>query len=205
MHPYDFPADTETVYGSRENYYEFIDTTYFDVCKNSRVLEVAPFMGDHTKLLLKHEPSYVECIEGNSEVLSILKKIQGIDKIVIDDVWLRMDVIPFDVVVCFGLLYHHHSPLHLLELFVNLNTPKHIMLDCVTAEHPLAYIHEEINIPGSRQVRLNWKHCGLNLKPPFFIVNLAMSNMGYTLKKVHKLQTEYYPKSNGWVAHWEIN
>lgn len=205
MHPYDFPVGTETVYGNKENYYEFIDKIYFDICKNSRVLEVAPFSGEHTKLLVKHNPTYLECIEGDSNLLPVLKKIQGIDKVVIDDVWLRSEVIPFDVVICFGLLYHHHSALHLLELFVNLNSPKHIMLDCVTAEHPLAYIPEDINVAGSRQIRRNWKQCGLNFKPPFFIINLAMANMGYTLKKVHKLQTNYLPKSNGWVAHWEIN
>jgi hypothetical protein len=34
-----------------------------------------------------------------------------------------------DVVVCFGVLYHLHSPLHLLELIVNKSKPTTVMLE----------------------------------------------------------------------------
>jgi hypothetical protein len=78
------------------------------------------------------------------------------------------------------------------------------MLDCVTAEHPLVYLPESVNIGGSRQIRQSWKHCGINLKTPFFIINQSMSNMGYDCIMTHKLETSFYPKSNGWVALWEI-
>jgi hypothetical protein len=154
-------------------------------------------------LIAKHTPLYLECIEGNPSCQSVLKQIPGVDKVVVDDVWLRTDINPFDVVICFGVLYHHHSALHLLELLVNCNTPKYLMLDCVTAEHPLAYLPEAVNIVGSRQLRQSWKHCGVNLKTPFFIINQSLSNMGYNLKISHKLATNHFPKSNGWVALWE--
>jgi hypothetical protein len=204
MHPYDFKEDINFVTGDQEAYYNFIDKHYFSVCKDARVLEVGPYLGDHTRLITKHKPLYLECIEGNPSCQSVLKQIPGVDKVVIDDVWLNTDINPFDVVVCFGVLYHHHSALHLLELFVNCNTPKYLMLDCVTAEHPLAYVHEDVNIGGSRQVRQSWKHCGVNLKTPFFIINQSLSNMGYNLKISHKLESNWFPKSNGWVALWEL-
>lgn len=203
MHPYDFPIDTETINGNVSIYFDIIDKNYFNICKNVRVLEVGPYSGHHTELIAKHNPSYFECVEGDATHKSKLESIPGVDKVTVDDIWLKSDIQPFDVVICFGVLYHHHSALHLLEMFVNYNNPKYIMLDCVTAEHPLAYLSEHINMSGSRQIRNSWKHCGLNLKPPFFIVNLALSNMGYQLKISHKLQSEWFPKSNGWVAMWE--
>ena len=204
MHPYDFKEDVKTVTGNETEYYNFIDKNYLNICANARVLEVGPHDGNHTKLIAKHVPCYLECIEGNIVHQSTLEDIPGVDKVVVDDVWLMGDAKPFDVVICFGVLYHHHSSLHLLELFVNYNTPKYIMLDCVTAEHPLAYLPEDINISGSRQLRKSWKHCGVNFKTPFFIINQSLSNMGYDLEISHKLQTSYFPKSNGWVALWKL-
>jgi len=204
MHPYDFKEDTKTVTGDKIAYYNFIDKNYLNVCAGARVLEVGPGSGEHTKLIAKHTPCYLECVEGNPAHQSELENIVGVDKVVIDDIWLRSDTESFDIVICFGVLYHHHSPLHLLELFVNYNTPKYIMLDCVTAEHPLAYLPEAVNIAGSRQLRQSWKHCGVNLKTPFFIINQSLSNMGYNLKLSHKLLTNHFSKSNGWVALWEL-
>lgn len=203
MHPYDFKNNTTVISGSIADYYNNIDKHYFGVCSNSSVLEIGPFNGYHSKLIASHRPSYFECIEGNPSCKSVLESIPGIDKVIIDDIWLKRDQQPFDVVICFGVLYHHHSPLHLLELIVNLNTPKYILLDCVTAEHPLAFLKEDVNLPGARQVRPNWKHCGTNLKAPFFIINQSLDNMGYNLVQAHKLQTDWFPKSNGWVALWE--
>jgi hypothetical protein len=203
MHPYDFPATTQIISGNKADYYSQIDKNYFDICAGAKVLEIAPHAGNHTKLIAKHVPLYLECVEGDAIHQSIIKNIPGVDKVVVEDIWLRVDNTPFDIVICFGLLYHHHSALHLLELLVNYHSPKYIMLDCLTAEHPLAYLPESVNVSGFRQIRPHWKHCGVNLKPPFFIVNMSMANMGYELKKTHKLQTSYFPKSNGWVALWE--
>ena len=203
MHLYDFPIDAEIITGSGTDYYTFIDKNYFDVCNNARVIEVGPFYGNHTKLITNHKPSYLECVEGNINCKSVLEKIPGVDNVVVDDIWLLTTPQPFDIVICFGVLYHHHSALHLLELFVNFNDPEYIILDCVTAEHPLAYLPEESNTPGNRQVRGQWKNCGINLTPPFFIVNQSLTNMGYKLDIAHKLQTQYFSKSDGWVARWK--
>ena len=202
MHPYDFPLHTESVTGNMHDYFDFVNKNYFEICKGRRILEVGPLFGEHTKLIANHNPNYLECVEGNPQMSSYLEKIPCA-KVVIDDIWLNSMSKLFDIVVCFGVLYHHHSALHLLELFVNLNDPEYIMLDCVTAEHPLAYLPEQISLIGSRAVRPNWKHCGVNFKPPFFVCNMALINMGYKLEKVNKLQSTWVPKSNGWVARWK--
>lgn len=204
MHPYDFDPDTPIVRGTEKDYLDFIESNYLQLCNGLKVLEVGPFNGYHTKIITKHTPSYLECVEPNARCKSYLEEIKGVDKIIVDDIWLRTQPQPFDIVICFGVLYHHHSALHLLELFVNCYNPKYIMLDCVTAEHPLAYLPEPVNVPGSRNLRDGWKHCGMNIKPPYFIVNQSLSNMGYKKKLSHKLQTNYAPKSNSWVALWEI-
>jgi hypothetical protein len=204
MHPFDFPADVTTLTGDRQDYFAFINSRYFSICQNQKVLEIGPFNGDHSKLIAAHQPSYFECVEGDPACKTKLESIPGIGKVTIGDIWLKQDPQPFDVVICFGVLYHHHSPLHLLELLVNLNAPNYILLDCVTAEHPLAFIKESTNIAGTRQIIPGWKHCGINLKAPFFIINQSLDNMGYNLVQAHKLQCNYFPKSNGWVALWEL-
>ena len=203
MHPFDFDAGTEVIQGNDRDYWNFIENNYLHLCANQKVLEVGPFRGNHTKIITKHKPSYLECIEANADCKESLERINGINKIVIDDVWLQTEKRQFDIVICFGVLYHHHSPLYLLELFVNCYNPKYIMLDCVNAGNPLSYLPEPVNSPGYRYLRDGWKNCGMNFNPPFFIINQSMSHMGYKIKLSHKLETSYMPKSNSWTALWE--
>jgi hypothetical protein len=125
-----------------------------------------------------------------------------IDKVVKDDAWVCINQENlFDVVVCFGLLYHHHSSLQLLEQIVNYNKPKYILLDNVEV-HLLTPGVEPVNDLGDRQVASEWKHAGINIVYPFSTINQALSNMGYELTQVDKLKYDWFSKSNSWVALW---
>jgi len=200
---YDFPSGMIAQSGTQDEYYQFIDKNYFNVCKNAKVLEIGAQVGHHTRLLLEQSPQYVECIEPDHECANKLKTVPGIGKVIEDDAWLCIKQQNlFDVVVCFGVLYHHHSSLQLLEQIVNYNKPKYILLDNVKV-YSLTVSTEPVNTPGDRQVDVNWKHAGVNIGVPFDTINQALYNMGYKLKQVDDLEYNWVPKSNSWVALWE--
>ena len=204
MHPYDVLTNHTAVTGSKSEYLEYINKHYLHVCKKSRVLELGPAPGDHSKLIIKNNPSYLELIEGDSRAIDNLKLINGVDYVLCDDIMIALQSTQnFDVVVCFGVLYHLHSPLHLLELIVNNCSPKHILLDSVHAAHPLVFAHEEPNLYGNVQYRLGWKGSKMNFVIPFFIINWALSNMGYTLINADNLKIDCFTKSNSWVGLWQ--
>lgn len=206
MHSFDFPIDTITITGNKTDYFSFINKTYFPICKNQRVLEIGAFNGDHSKLIVQHTPVYFEIIEGNASVIKRLENIPKIDKVIHNDVMIQLqeNSKQFDVCICLGVLYHLHSPLHLLELMVNKCQPKHILLDCVTAVHPLVFHSEIMNLPGNCQTVVGWKSCELNFVVPFFIFNTSLHNMGYQLELANKQAVSWLPKSNGWTALWKL-
>ena len=206
MHPFDFPTDVITLSGDQTDYFTFIDRQYFSVCKNNKVLEIGPFHGKHSELIVNHAPSYFEIVEGDVTAVNQLLKIPGIDKVVHNDVIIELQENPkhFDVCICLGVLYHLHSPLHLLELMINKCQPNYLMLDCVTAPHPLVFLNERVNESGNCQTVSNWKSCNFNFIVPFFIYNESLHNMGYQLSFVNKQSVSWFSKSNGWTALWKL-
>ena len=206
MHVFDFPADVTTLIGDRQDYFAFIDRRYFSICQNQKVLEIGPFSGEHSRLIIKNAPSYFETIEGHAESARRLSNIIGIDNVVHNDVIIELqdNSKQFDVCVCLGVLYHLHSPLHLIELIINKCSPKYLLLDSVTAPHPLIFLDEFPNDPGACQTVKDWKSCKLNFVIPFFIYNQSLYNMGYKLELVNKQAVSWFPKSNGWTAMWKL-
>jgi hypothetical protein len=206
MNPFDFPTDVLTLNGDQKDYFKFIDDQYFSVCKSSRVLEIGPHCGSHSKLIINHTPSYFEIVEGDAAAVNNLLKIPGIDKVVHNDVMIELqkNTKHFDVCICLGVLYHLHSPLHLLELMINKCQPSYLLLDCVTAPYPLIFLNEYTNTPGNCQTVINWKSCNLNFVVPFFIYNKSLHNMGYQLSFVNKQSVSWLPKNNGWTALWKL-
>jgi hypothetical protein len=135
-----------------------------------------------------------------------LSNITGIDNVIHNDVIIELqeNSKQFDVCVCLGVLYHLHSPLNLIELIINKCQPKYLLLDCVTAPHPLVFLDEVPNKPGNCQTVKEWKSCKLNFVIPFFIYNQSLHNMGYKLELVNKQAVSYFPKSGGWTALWKL-
>jgi 2-polyprenyl-3-methyl-5-hydroxy-6-metoxy-1,4-benzoquinol methylase len=189
-----------------EQYLKFIQTTYFTVCENQRVLEIGANTGHHTKLLISTNPGYLEVIEPDKICIKTLKKINGISNIVNDDALLILNKPrKFDVVVCFGVLYHLHSPLHLIELIVNNCNPDYIILDSTNDASHLEFQLEQHNVPGNRHVRPGWKCAGYKLVSiSYDIVCNSLRNMNYNLVQMNKLSTtDHFSKSNSWVGCWK--
>lgn len=199
---------TNTFVGSKDEYFELLERNFFNLCFGLDVLEIGPFGGHHSKLIINNKPKSFDVIEPN--VIQDLADIKGINRIVSDDALLSLPSMnTYDVVVCFGVLYHLHSPIHLLELIVNYCQPKYILLDSVgifnESNAELKFVDEEVNTPGNRYVRSNFKSSGLKLHCPGKVIQLAMSRLGYELVTSTDLNvSDWFPKSGSWLGIWKI-
>lgn len=179
---------------------------YFTVCKENSVLEIGPHEGIHTKLIVQHNPKYLELIEPFERTAEYCKLIVGVDKVIKNDVFFVIDDNhPMDIVVCCGMLYHFHSPLHLLELIVNNCNPVYIILDCVENFKNIEFLPEQDQLIANRQIKPNWRSAGFSLIVPFDIVERSLKKMGYTNIKKHQLgpDIDFKPKQNFWVGLWK--
>jgi len=202
MNPFDHhPINTKTITGEWIEYVNEIEKNYLSVCQNKKVLEIACSAGHISQRVINQNPQTLTMIDPGVKK-SPLEETDTI-KFISDDVHAWLPSVPkTDVVICFGLLYHLHSPLYLLELIVNHCDPESIILDNVVASHPLCFYPETNNTPGNRYVRKNWKSCPFNMPTPFFIINQSLDYMGYGLDKSHHLRCDPFSKSNSWVASW---
>lgn len=198
--------DSDDILQSESKYDNLLEKNYFQVCHSKKVLEIGPSTGRHTKLICNNRPSEFHVIEADKKCIPYLKKIK-VDKLINDDIFhVLTKEEKFDVVVCFGVLYHLPNSLYLLELIVNYNSPNFILLDCVNDDQEIKTLPEIANKSGQRQTRKNWKSCGLNLVLPFKDINLALTNLGYTCAQKHKLEIKnLFEKSNSWIAMFEKN
>lgn len=201
---YDIANEAQTFTGSFEEYLDFLET-YFNVCQNKTVLEIGPFSGDHTRKIINNNPSRIEVVEGFESAIQSLKQIPKLDKIWFGDVLQELTTQnKFDIVICFGVLYHLHSPLHLIELIVNNCQPMYLMLDCVFEQEHITVLPEETNIAGSCQTIKNWKSCKVNIVLPFLVYKECLEKMGYELVRTHVLHIKNEAKHNSWLATWKL-
>lgn len=104
-----------------------------------------------------------------------------------------------DTVICFGILYHLHSPIQFLELIVNHNKPKWLWIEPVyrwnsedgnylnynyqvDLENIVGhYIPEEIGASGNAfSSDSDIKHVPLTLRIDGTIIDWSLEHMGYT-------------------------
>lgn len=201
---YDIETLARTEFDSAQQYLEFCADQYFTVCRGQSVLEIGPGDGRHTKLIMRQDPITIELIEGHEPCKAQLEDL-AVRELHQDDVMLFLDrPRPFDVVICLGVLYHLHSPLHLLELIVNHCRPRMIILDCVMAPQHLQLLPEPKNMYGSNQPRSNWRSCDVNIVLPFLTYLQVLEHMGYVASKIHRITVRDDPsKHNSWMALWE--
>ena len=187
-----------------DEYLTLMDHEYFYICKNKNVIEIGPgTAGIHSRTILKNDAKSLIIIEPDPKVKLLSESIT----IIRDDVIKVLSSShPAEIVVCCGVLYHLHSPLHLLELIANNCDPNYVILDCVNDPEFLRFNNEHINKKGNRQTAPMWKSCNFNLVIPFEVINESMNHLGYTLIKINKLSVnDYFPKSNSWVGLWSKN
>ena len=163
--------------------------THFRYCTNATVLEIGPYYGHHTKLIIESEPASITLVENNASAIEVLRQTFD-NEIVHADIHDFLKVARhFDVVVCCGVLYHLHSPVHLLELIVNMATPKIVILESVNA-YSISLNYEADNTWGHRYIIESWKSAKCNILLPFNEIIGIMKTLGYELADNH---TQGYP------------
>ena len=139
-------------------YKSIISNEVFD-CVNSQtsVLEIGPFHGAFTDLLLEKNPKRLCLIEPNKHAcVQLAEKYRVYQNVLVSsdnvfDMLNQAHVGQFDVVVAFGVLYHWHNPFDFFERVANLIKPEFFLID--SPGTPQIYLsHEELNMLGSKQV-----------------------------------------------------
>jgi SAM-dependent methyltransferase len=192
------------IFPNLECYLNFCREQYFNVCSGNRILEIGAGPGYHSEKILQETPAHLTIIEGDAQAAARLSLLKGVDNVIVDDVLMALkEPNSFDVVVCLGVLYHLHSPIHLLELIANHCKPNIVILDCVMAPDVLQFCYEEPNRPGNNHTRPDWRSGCTNLVAPFLTYLQCMNILGYELHQVHRIQVQnHFPKQNSWMALW---
>jgi 2-polyprenyl-3-methyl-5-hydroxy-6-metoxy-1,4-benzoquinol methylase len=162
----------------------FLTDRYFPVCRNKSVVEIGPFEGWFTDLLLEADPTKVTLIEANPQSIKILneKFTQDNVKVIHGDMHYDLDRVgQVQVAVVLGVIYHTPSPLMLLESIVNRCNPDTIIID--NHGNMLGITEEVSNEPGMRFTVKDKRTCGLVVTINSDILIKAMYNLGYSLYK----------------------
>ena len=132
-------------------YHDFLVNTFFNICKDKNVLEIAPMTGNQTQAIVKCLPKSLLLVEAWQEYHSKLAGDYPSATIIMDDIFkVYQNKIPVDVVISCGLLYHLHNCFQLLELIANQSDPEYIILDCVDPHSDVKITREPINGEGNR-------------------------------------------------------
>jgi len=203
--PFDIQKVNVNILENNQEYYKFCSDEFFTVAKNLSVLELGPGKGRHSTEILKQQPKSLTVIEGDLDRAKLLTENKNLS-VVNDDIMLSINYVGlFDIVVCLGVLYHLHSPIHLLELVVNFCKPKYLILDCVFENAQLQFLPESLNVPGHCQTRKDWKSSHINLVVPFLTYLQVLDCLGYKLCKVSRISVKNnFSKRNSWMAMWEL-
>jgi hypothetical protein len=144
------------------------------------VLEIGPFQGQHTQLLVEGGVKTATLVEPNAEAAAYLQQHYNFD-VVVADAYRYLNTPKYhDAVLLCGVLYHLHSPLYLLELIANNVNPQYIITETHLSGHELIgnYGYEQLNVPGNRYTG-GWRGVGFNCSMSERVMGESMSNLGY--------------------------
>ena len=189
-----------------KKYDELLNET-FSVCSGKSVLELASFDGHISKFIRKQKPASHYTVEPDTE-----RAVYGPNTFIATaNDYYNTTVPTVDVVVCMGLLYHLHSPLHLLEQIINKSKPKVIIIESTHAVE--AIIQEEnFNTTGNA-------YSDKDISTPIaWNLNIENSNYGTVLSSVGYNTKQFVPhyddiqlydwalsKQNCWMGVYEKN
>lgn len=182
---------------------EYIDTVseILSIVKNKVVLELAPFLGWHTSIMLNNGAKEIICVEPNPSVagLPVYSDPRVSLHISTANDYYKTNPETVDVVTCMGLLYHLHSPLHLLEQIINFSKPEYLIIETIIRNTPIELVHETYNVHGNA-----FKDRGITKQIPYAMIldvrdiSSCICSMGYSLIKnsTHVEQFKYISKRN---------
>ena len=167
---------------------DFVSDNYFDCITNNSILEIGPGGGCYTSKILEKNPKFLTCVDAYEPFVKGLTDNFGhhenFTAIYQDITNYLTEPKYFDVVICFGVLYHLASPVDVYERIFNYCKPKYFIVDI---PGDMLAITEERNFPGDRQTVNGYIPSGINIKMPLDIHRAIPKNYGYTLVKEHNI------------------
>ena len=167
---------------------EYLETVseILSLVKDKVVLELAPFLGWHTSIMLNNGAKKIICVEPNSIVIgsAVYSDPRVNLHISTANDYYKTTRETVDVVTCMGLLYHLHSPLHLLEQIINFSNPEYLIIETVIRSDSIELVYEEYNVPGNA-----FKDRGITKQIPYTTTldirdfSSCICSMGYSLIK----------------------
>ena len=125
-----------------KTYNKFLEET-FSLCKDKSVLELSTFRNGHSRIIKEFASSW-QGVEPDQRFAGP-NMFTGTAN---DFYKTKFGNQEYDVVICLGLLYHLHSPMHLFEQIINKSKPKTIIIESVHVGDPTLE-DEEFNTSGN--------------------------------------------------------
>tara|TARA_Y100000385_G_scaffold157285_1_gene163052 strand:+ start:199 stop:771 length:573 start_codon:yes stop_codon:yes gene_type:complete len=125
-----------------KTYDELLKET-FSLCKDKSVLELSTFRNLHSNIIKTFAHSW-QGVEPDQRFAGP-NTFTGTAN---DFYRSNIGEQEYDIVICFGLLYHLHSPIHLFEQIINKSKPKTIIIESVNTVG-ITYHEEEFNTSGN--------------------------------------------------------
>ena len=124
------------------NYGEHLENV-FSICENKSVLEIGAFRGYISQFIEKSNPHTFYVIEPNPYAAK-----EGVFVGTAND-YYKDECPTVDIVILMGVLYHLHSPLHLLEQIINKSKPKTIIIENTISRFEMGFNKELYNVAGN--------------------------------------------------------
>ena len=212
----------------RKTYTEYLDAIddYIDVVRDKTVLEIGPHHFKMTERIAVHKPKSIFTIEPDSNCV-VPDGLDAENYIgTADDYFHEFDT-KFDVIFCVGVLYHLHSPLHLIEQICNAR-PQTLIVETTNIPTFEEFGHAP-NIQdfvkwGPREKVLNIsldsepsrsgyaqtskgikKQIPYNTLYPNEVVEDLIKGFGYKVSKKKQIISKYRSKLNVFIWHFELD
>ena len=153
----------------------------FPILKDLKVLELGPMGGTHFTTNLLGYTSDVTVVEFDLFAVNYLKRKFPTVKIINKDFNECLPYVgEFDAVVIYGVLYHSHAPLKIMEDIANFVKPKFILLENVVGlefKDSVDIWKETPNLHGKRFSDKKTCNLVINLGQSYY--DFALGNLGY--------------------------
>jgi SAM-dependent methyltransferase len=171
------------------NYLNFMSNC-FSMVRNKTILEIGSGFGWHTKIMMTFDPKKIICVEPDKrfEHEEVYKK--NTDMITLhsctaNDYYARNDEL-VDMVVCCCVLYHLHSPVHLLEKIINMSKPKYLLIETVDGNNTV-FGNEKFEEVGNahRDANVEFPILKAMCLPANAIIE-CVETTNYRVEKIHR-------------------
>ena len=171
-------------------YSEFIHQIFEQYTTGKRVLELGASCGIHTEIVREYadtlftvDPHIRYDVGGD-----ITPDFYG----TANDYYKQVVNPEFDVVLCMGLLYHLHSPFHLLEQMVNLSKPKVLIVESLKKNNAAAALEIDWAMIGNAHSDVDIEYpIQVNCGPKGEQVAMALETTPMKLDKFYEYGTKW--------------